>query len=126
MVWITKPTDPSTVQHLISVLKPYDTPLGLIRLGPAGDGGYLVPDDLDGILACVSPGVSTECGFDLAIAERGIDVHMADASVEGPGVAHPRFHFEKKFLATTSGSSTTTIEKFCEAIPGFDSGGDHY
>ena len=28
-------------------------------------------------------------------ANRGIDVFMADRSVDGPAIDHPRFHFEK-------------------------------
>ena len=70
----------------------------LKRFGPSGDGGYLMPDDLDGIVACISPGVSTECGFDSEMAARGIDVYMADASVAGPSARHDRFHFFPKHL----------------------------
>lgn len=36
----------------------------LIRLGPNGDGGYLVPDDLTGIEACFSPGVCATSEFE--------------------------------------------------------------
>jgi hypothetical protein len=87
----------------------------LRRLGPHGDGGYLVPNDLDGVTACISPGVSTECGFDLAMADLGIDVFMADASVDGPPVDHPKFHFEKVFLDSYRSADTTTIDSFCAA-----------
>lgn len=70
-------------------LQPVPVPEGLWRFGPHGDGGYLMPNDLDGVVGCLSPGVSFECGFDTAIAERGIDVFMADASVAGPAQPHP-------------------------------------
>lgn len=124
VVWITKATPQSQVKELIATLRPYETSTKLIRLGPAGDGGYLVPDDLEGIAACISPGVSTESGFDFAVAERGIDVYMADASVDGPAMRHPKFHFEKKFFTTKSGETTTTIAEFCERIPGITPGAD--
>lgn len=76
----------------------------LVRLGPPGDGGYLVPDDLAGITACYSPGVSFESGFENACAERGMQVYMADKSVDGPAQAHANFHFLKKYIgAATSG-----------------------
>ena len=44
--------------ELLTRLYPYDSGHTLLRLGPNGDGGYLVPDDLDGITHCFSPGVA--------------------------------------------------------------------
>lgn len=73
----------------------------LRRVGPARDGGYLLPDDLEGIVACISPGVDVETGFDLEIAELGIPVFMADASVEGPAIEHANFHFQPMFIDVT-------------------------
>lgn len=93
----------------------------LRRFGPAGDGGYLMPDDLDGIAASVSPGVAGECGFDLEIADRGIDVHLADASVDAPPTAHARFHFTPLFLDTATSAHTITLDDYCATIaPGND------
>lgn len=83
---------------LIRSLKPISTRAHLVRLGPDSDGGYVVPDDLEGISACISPGVSYEVGFDNAMAEKGIDVYMADASVEAPPISDKKFHFTKKFI----------------------------
>src|SRR4051794_36195573 len=48
---------------LIQALRPWITEHPLIRLGGEHDGGYLLPDDLDGIVACFSPGVSDEASF---------------------------------------------------------------
>lgn len=93
-------TRPSDLRGLIHELRV--TPVGrnLIRVGPDRDGGYLVPDDLAGIPHCFSPGVSDCSDFELDLAGRGIEVFMADRSVDGPAAKHPRFHFEKKFLAS--------------------------
>lgn len=79
-------------------------PIGqdLLRIGPDGDGGYLVPDELDGIAACFSPGVADCADFELALAERGMAVYLADRSVERPPLQDPRFRFVAKFLASTS------------------------
>lgn len=76
-----------------------------------------MPDDLKDVRACISPGVSSECGFDLEIAGRGIDVYMADASVDGPPIQHSRFEFVKKFLDTYESATTTTLDQFCRVIP---------
>lgn len=92
------------VGKLIQDLRPYECTKPLIRFGSGLDGGYLLPDDLEGIQYCFSPGVSDESSFELECAERDIEVYMADASVSGPAGTHPKFHFIAKFLgATTKG-----------------------
>jgi hypothetical protein len=100
----------------IERLRPLRPGRGLRRFGPETDGGYLMPDDLEGVGACISPGVSTESRFDLEIAERGIDVYLADASVEGPSVSHQRFHFTKKFLGAHTEGEFVSIDDFCGPI----------
>jgi hypothetical protein len=70
----------------------------LIRLGEPSDGGYLVPNDLEGIVSCFSPGVAEVASFELALADLGINSYMADYSVDGPPVENPMFDFYKKFL----------------------------
>ncbi len=45
------------ILDLIYRLHPVKTEYDLIRFGPKGDGGYLLPDNLDNIEACFSPGV---------------------------------------------------------------------
>jgi hypothetical protein len=75
-----------------------------------------MPDDLDGVAACVSPGVSTEVGFDRDIADSGIDVYLADASVAGPPIQHERFRFTPKFLDTYNSETTITLNDYCQKI----------
>jgi len=116
--WVGTSSRFADVSALIADLRPLGHEPGLKRFGPPGDGGYLMPDDLDGVNACVSPGISTEVGFDLDVAERGIDVYMADASVPGPPFDHERFHFTRKFLDTYNSETTVTINDFCDDIPG--------
>ena len=48
-ILLTKATDKKKVTNLIESLYPFQIQTNLIRLGPKGDGGYLVPNDLDGI-----------------------------------------------------------------------------
>ncbi len=61
---LTKKTKQKDLQSLLARLRPMTPEKGLIRIGPDDDGGYVVPNNLDGIQACYSPGVSTECRFD--------------------------------------------------------------
>jgi hypothetical protein len=95
-----KRTDLVELKSLISSIAPINTETPLIRIGPTSDGGYLIPDDLDGIGSVFSPGVSTVSGFEYECAEKGMEVYLADASVDGPSLPHSRFHFLKKFLGS--------------------------
>jgi len=77
---------------------PVSTEHPLIRIGNANDGGYLVPDDLDGIRSCYSPGVSNMVDFEMALTRRGINCQLADYSVAAPPCNDPLIHFEKRYL----------------------------
>jgi hypothetical protein len=119
--FLTRRTKPAQVRALIASLRPVKANRDLVRLGPAGDGGYLVPDDLDGIVACFSPGVSSESGFERVCADRGMRVFMADASVAGPAEAHPNFSFAKRYVGAFSSGEFITLEDWVEAgIDGLD------
>ncbi len=92
-------TKKTVVRDLIAKLHPLDTEHPLIRLGTThGDGGYLVPDDLDGIVACFSPGIDIQASFENSLIERGIPCFLADASVAGAPIKGDMVHFTKKFL----------------------------
>jgi hypothetical protein len=105
------------LHKLVHSLHPYDSGVPLIRVGPDGDGGYLVPDDLGDIGYAFSPGVAKESRFELALAERGMTVLMADRSVDGPAVAHERFQFERKHLGCHSDDDTMTFDAWAERLP---------
>lgn len=92
------------VLALLKLMRPVPSPAPLVRLGPAGDGGYLVPDDLADIKACFSPGVSDEAGFELAFANRGVPCFLADASVPEEPVKHENIFFDPLFLGAVSDS----------------------
>ena len=109
-VFPTAMTDPADMQSLIRSLRPVATDHELIRLGPNADGGYLIPDDLDGIEACFSPGVSTASGFEKDCADRGIKAFLADRSVDGPAEPHELFHFTKKFVGAVTGEDFITLD----------------
>jgi hypothetical protein len=105
-------TSRANLASLIATLKPLECGKELIRVGPNGDGGYLVPDDLDGIAHAFSPCVSDESGFERELASRGTTVHLADYSVDGPAEAHPLFTFEKKFVGSFPSLTTMTMDEW--------------
>jgi hypothetical protein len=106
----TRMTQETDLRRLVDRLRPRRFYKGLIRLGPPGDGGYLVPDDLDGIEACFSPGVADNSGFERDCADRGMRVFMADYSVDGPAEAHDLFEFRKKYLGVVHDDRYMTLD----------------
>jgi hypothetical protein len=119
--WSERTVPLPDVEALIARLRPTPCAIPLRRLGNANGGGYLVPDDLDGIGACVSPGVWIEHSFDEALADLGIPVHIADAGADGPPVSHPLFSFSKRSVDSYSGGDRITMDDWCADIaPGRD------
>ena len=93
----------------------------LIRIGNEGDGGYLLPDDFNGIRHCFSPGVSTTADFEEDVARRfGIKSFMADATVDGPPMDHPLFEFDRSFLGAYQHETFTTLGAWVEEKLGKD------
>ena len=118
----TQLTDKSAIQSLMDRLSPLSSTRELIRLGPAGDGGYLLPDDLDGIEACFSPGVNLLSGFEKECAQRGMKVFLADGSVEQPAETHPLFHFTRKHVGVTTNADFMTMDDWVRSsLPGSQS-----
>lgn len=86
------------IESLLDLFAPHECPQGLIRIGSDHDGGYLVPDDLDNIVALYSPGVSFELEFDKQIARRGISCFLADGTIDAPDNLLENMHFEAMMI----------------------------
>ena len=112
------------VKKLLRRLHPVESLRPLIRIGPAGDGGYLLPDDLNGIRACFSPGVDVESRFELQLADQGMDVFLADYSIEQPMYSHPRFHFTKKYLGAMDHGIYMSLDRWVAAALPEDTSSD--
>lgn len=100
------------VNEVLHLLRPIRAGHEMIRLGSQNDGGYLLPNVLDGITACFSPGVSTNSSFEWDLAQLGIKCFLADYSVEGPPQHHPNFDFLKKHLDSVSTPTTITLSSW--------------
>lgn len=112
-------SDKNALQSLVHKLSPMTSEKDLIRLGPKGDGGYLVPDDLEGIEACFSPGVCLVSGFEKDCADLGMKVFMADRSVDQPAAMHDQFHFIKKYVGVTTNDDFMTVDDWvASSLPG--------
>jgi len=117
-----KLTQPHLLHDLVRALRIVPISQDLVRIGPDGDGGYLLPDDLEGIAYGFSPGVADCSDFELDLANRGIHFFLADKSVTGPATQDPRFQFVPKFIASTSSveEGLITMDDWCRESLGGD------
>lgn len=97
-VFLSKVTTDDDLAEFFRLVRPTAVDKRFIRIGGDFDGGYVAPDDLDGVEACFSPGVSDVATFEQALAARGIRSFLADYSVERPPVRNEMISFEKKYL----------------------------
>ncbi len=109
---IGRTTESSRLKEFFKAVKPVETNRDLIRIGGQTDGGYLVPDDLENIGICFSPGVSVIADFEQDLVNRGIKCFLADYSVEGPPFKSELIDFEKKFLGPVEGDVFITLENW--------------
>tara|TARA_B100000795_G_scaffold221266_1_gene175903 strand:- start:576 stop:1358 length:783 start_codon:yes stop_codon:yes gene_type:complete len=103
--------DNNSIKSLINKLKPYNVGYDLIRLGPDADSGYLLPNDLEGIEACFSPGCDNKYQFEENCFDRNMKVFIADKTVENKDVP-AKFNFTKKFISSISNEDFMTIDQW--------------
>lgn len=117
-----KLTHVDLVTKLIRSLRPVETGHEMIRIGPDGDGGYLLPDDLSGVSACFSPGVGEEYRFEADCINRGMKVLMADASVQKPIQLSGDYQFRQKYIGAYSHDDFITLDQWVSEEMTDDSG----
>jgi hypothetical protein len=100
------------LKAIIQSLRPVKTKYDLIRVGGDNDGGYLIPDDLEGIAACFSPGVDVTATFEKDLLSRGIRSHLADATVDGPPEGLEVASFTKKHLGGLYTDQIMTLDSW--------------
>ncbi len=111
-IYLSKTTPYSNIVNFLTSLKPIKTNHELIRIGGDGDGGYLIPNDLTGIDACFSPGVSTTSDFENDLTGKAIKCFLADFSVDAPPIDNALFDFEKKYLGIDNDETFITLERW--------------
>lgn len=109
-VWNGPLTERSALRSLLASLAPQDVGLDLIRVGGPHDGGYLIPDDLEGVGACFSPGAGDWAPFEADLLTRGIRSFLADGTVDGPPGDVPDADFIRKNLGPSSDERTITLD----------------
>ena len=101
--------------NLLKRLYPVKSEFDLIRIGGVNDGGYLLPNDFQGISACFSPGVADNASFEFDLFKKtGIESHLADYSVEGPPNGFQPKSFLKKYLGSINNDIYITLDSWIE------------
>jgi hypothetical protein len=110
--YIFRTTAINDLYGFLNMIKPIHCGHDLIRMGGHQDGGYLVPNDLEGISACFSPGVSDTAEFELALNQMGIKCFLADYSVTESPIKNALIDFEKKYLGPIDNEIFMTLNSW--------------
>lgn len=102
------------VLYWIGLLKPVAVDAELIRLGGDGDGGYLIPNELQGVRRCFSPGVGHTFRFEQELSRLGIEVLMADGTISEPRGLPPNSMFTPRNLGVVNNEQTMTLDAWVE------------
>ena len=96
------------INKLFKKINIIDSGYELIRLGDEKDGGYIIPNILDQIDYCFSPGVGESTSFEDEIKKYKIKSFLADKSLNYKG----NHNFIKKNLNTYNDKNNTTLENW--------------
>lgn len=102
------------LRSLILTLRPILTQHELIRLGGNADGGYLLPNDLEGIKSCFSPGVNDTASFEQDLYKLGIESHLADYSIDNVPSGTIAKSFIKKYIGINSINEYMSMDDWIE------------
>jgi hypothetical protein len=100
------------LENFIKKIFVHDLGYDLIRVGCNGDGGYLVPNILNQISYCFSPGVGGIVNFENDLQKRGIKCFLADSTVQDPSNKIEKYDFIKKNINIFNDSNNITLESW--------------
>lgn len=121
--WLRSPSirrkaNQDLLAELILRLRPITNGHELIRLGGASDGGYLVPDDLDGIAKCFSPGSGGNWGFERALLNRyAISSEICDRESSRPTDLDQGVGFTDAWLGSITEPGFVSLQEWMTSAP---------
>lgn len=98
--------DQDLVKSFLKKIKIIDSGHELVRIGANIDGGYLLPDILDHVEYCFSPGVGNSVTFENHLLKYNIKSFLADGTVNYNG----EHNFLKKNLNTFNDDKNIILE----------------
>ena len=114
-LYVEKKTSKKRLLKMLKKLLPKKIDIDLIRLGENNDGGYLIPNDLDGVVKNYSAGVGLLTGFEKDLEKRfSINSNLLDFNEVDKKILPKNSHFMKKKLSLQENSSEISINKWIE------------
>lgn len=124
-VYVSRINHVHRIKELVKKLWPIETNLSLRRYGDCGDGGYLMPTDLNNISACFSPGVDRIASFEQHLSDLGVYSHLADYSVESPPSGLKFKTFTKKFIGPINSDIYITLNEWVGQLESCSNSSDY-
>lgn len=113
---VSRKTETEDVVAIIKKLAPVKVEgVPLIRFGSDFDGGYLIPDDLDGIEACFSPGVGALIDFENDCLNKGMQVFLADNTIDANTLPLEKFNYTNKNIGSYSTKTQMTLDEWVKS-----------
>lgn len=101
---------PEIIKKFLKRFRDHYVSVDLVRIGGEEDGGYLVPDILDSINYCFSPGVNNIVDFELQLSNQyNIKSFMADASIKSLENKNQNFNFIPKYIGSRTYGDFITL-----------------
>ena len=115
---ITRSSNLDNVYELFEKLWPRESSAQLIRIGNAGDGGYLIPNVLKGVKTCISPGVGSTSSFEKQLSEDfGIVPILIDPNRAPVDLKDTKHVYVQKYLGVKNHISFVSLDdlilEFC-------------
>jgi hypothetical protein len=99
-LFATQMVPESELKSYWKMVQPSSNGHKLVRVGGESDGGYLLPDDLNGIKYCFSPGAGAIWTFEDSLGSKyGIESMVCDGTIEN----YPSFSYLKSFIPKNVG-----------------------
>ena len=116
-LYIAKTQNRASISDLLKLIWPIETNLKLVRIGSKfkADGGYLVPDDLEGIQRLFSPGVSDNVDFESEFIRRGIPCELVDGSIDEPPTKDSLVTFKKLWLSSRTTDNSISLDDWVDS-----------
>ena len=116
-LFISLSSNKKEINNFVKLLKDSTYEFDLIRIGHNKDGGYLIPDDLKNINACMSAGVGGILSFENELYKLfGIKSHTIDIIDYSKIIDNKYTTFLKKKLCSINNSNCTTLEKWMNSL----------
>ena len=104
------------IRNTLNLFRPYESEFQLVRIGSASDGGYLLPDDLEGVEKCISPGCDLKVEFETQLWDQfHIPSLILDSINQLPKEKIQGLTFLPKWLSPVSKDGYLTLEEAIDA-----------